>query len=270
MQTFSVLEYAALPPLPVSETSYEALFQTDGVFTVRWNNAGRKVHATNFVGLVAVDEATIVEVLPKTTSDLHDQDIMATSRQILVEMICEWAGVPRSPDGIVDTTTITQTPLIDILIARFLYSVERLLGGGLRFGYRNTVEARTALRGRIVWAEHLRQERGVGAEIVCEFDHYSADRPENRLIRWAVRKAGRFAQSQNLRRKSLELSERFFDVLETSDPRADFRRWRRDRNMRRYEAIRPWIKLFIEFAAPRGTRWLSSFALFGVPNGKAL
>lgn len=89
---------------------------------------------------------------------------------------------------------------------------------------------------------------------MCEFDDYTPDRPENRLARWAVRTAGKYAQSEDLRRKSIELAERFFDVPQTEDPRAEFRRWIRDRNMRHYEALRPWIKLLIEFAAPGGTR----------------
>ena len=253
VRTVSIIEYGVLPPLPLSDASYDALLRMSEVFTARWTESGRRVYAKNLVGLVAVDKAFIVEVLPKTTSDLHDDLMIGRSRRILAEMIGEWMGVPRSPDGVVEATAVPQTPLIDILITRFLLCVDRLLSGGLRFGYRNTVESRTALRGRIVWAEHLRRERGVGAEIVCEFDHYNSDRPENRLIKWAVHKAGQFAQSPQLKRKSLELSERFYDVPEASAPQADFRRWKRDRNMRRYEAIRPWIKLFIDFAAPGGT-----------------
>ena len=88
--------------------------------------------------------------------------------------------------------------LTPMLVAHFLYLVKEVVRQGLRKGYNPVVrELRGRVKGKIEVAKTLRQGvfRGRPLVMACAYEEFSLDIPDNRLLKQALRFAGRYLQA---------------------------------------------------------------------------
>jgi 5-methylcytosine-specific restriction enzyme subunit McrC len=76
--------------------------------------------------------------------------------------------------------------LLEALVEVFVRRVEALLTRGLLRGYDPRRENLYAMRGRLSVAEHLRANAVAKHRLVCDFDEFTTDLPENRILRRAL------------------------------------------------------------------------------------
>ena len=79
-------------------------------------------------------------------------------------------------------------PLLKVFIGEFLRATERVVKRGLRSDYVARRGNVFALRGKLQMAAHLRRNLCQRDRFFCEFDEFSSDRPENRLLHSALRR----------------------------------------------------------------------------------
>ena len=77
------------------------------------------------------------------------------------------------------------------------------------------------------------------------YDEFTADRPANRLIHLALRRLMGVVRHPANRQRGHQLRIVFSDVPVSTNPDDDWARHRVDRSMRHYDAVMPWVGLFL-------------------------
>lgn len=86
-----------------------------------------------------------------------------------------------------DEVEVTEHPdFVPAVAHLFERQVERALRSGLLRGYRGRRENATVVRGRIDVGDQMRCRFGLPVPIAVEYEEYTADIPENRIVRGAV------------------------------------------------------------------------------------
>jgi 5-methylcytosine-specific restriction enzyme subunit McrC len=207
----------------------------------------RAVQVTSYVGVIRSPDGYQIEVLPKVGKDIGGGP--AEARQLLIEMLSCLQGFRHVQ---IDSAKISarRMPLLEVFIAEFLRTVERIVKRGLRSDYSTRQANLFALRGKLMMAAHLRQNLYRADRFFTEHDEFSTDRPENRLLRAALRRVLMLSASQANQRLARELQFVFADVPASTQPRIDFQRLRLDRGMGCYADALAWARLILDEESP--------------------
>lgn len=237
-QVFAWMETQALQLSETGETPWLRLFQRHG---------RRAVQVTRFVGVIRAPDGYQIEVLPKIGKAIGGGDVAA--RQLLIEMLRCLGGFRHIQT---DSATLlaTSMPLLEVFIAEFLRAIKHLVTRGLRNDYSEQQDNLFALRGKLQMATHLRHNLCRRDRFFAEFDEFSPDRPENRLLHTALLRALAWTTSQANQQLARELCFVFAEVPTSGHPPTDFQRVRLDRGMAHYEGALAWARLILEDESP--------------------
>lgn len=235
---FAWLESQALRMAEAGQTAWLRLSQRRG---------RRVVKMASFVGVIRVPDGYQIEVLPKVAKAIGGGDVEA--RGLLIEML-RCLGAFRHIQTDSATLMATRMPLLEVFIGEFLHTVEYLVKRGLRSDYNPQQDNLLALRGKLQMAVHLRRNLCQRDRFFAEFDEFSPDRPENRLLHAALRRALAWTTSQTHQRLARELCFVFAEVPASPHPSADFQRVRMDRGMAHYDGALAWARLILEDESP--------------------
>lgn len=207
----------------------------------------RVVQVTSFVGVIRAPDGFQIEVLPKVGKAIGGGAIEA--RQLLIEMLRCLQGFRHVQT---DSAKISaaRMPLMEVFIAEFLRAVEHIVKRGLRSDYSSRQDNLFALRGKLLIAPHVRQNLYRADRFFTEHDEFSIDRPENRLLRAALRSVFLLTASQASQQLARELEFVFADVPVSAQPRIDFQRVRTDRGMGYYADALAWARLILDEESP--------------------
>lgn len=207
----------------------------------------RVVQVTSFVGVIRAPDGFQIEVLPKVGKAIGGG--AKEARQLLIEMLCCLRGFRHVQT---DSAKISaaRMPLLEIFIAEFLRTVERIVKSGLRSDYSSRQDNHFALRGKLLMAPHLRQNLYRADRLFTEHDEFSTDRPENRLLHAALRRVLTLSASQANQQLARELQFVFSDVPASAQARIDFQRVRLDRGMGYYADALAWARLILDEESP--------------------
>ena len=237
-QVFAWLEAQALRLTEAGETPWLCLTQRRG---------RRAVKVTRFVGVIRAPDGYQIEVLPKVGKAIGGGDIEA--RQLLIEMLRCLGGFRHIQT---DSAKLfaTRMSLLEVFIAEFLGVVQHLVKRGLRSDYRAQQDNLFALRGKLQMAAHLRHNLCRRDRFFAEFDEFSPNRPENRLLHAALKHVLAWTASQTNQQLARELCFVFAEVPASEHPATDFQRVRLDRGMTHYEGALAWARLILKDESP--------------------
>lgn len=235
---FNWLETQALRSAEAGEATWLKLTQRQG---------HKAVQVTSFVGVIRAPDGYQIEVLPKVAKAIGDGDDKA--RAILLEMLRCLGGF-RHIQTHNATLMAARMPLLEVFISELLRSVEQVVKRGLRSDYQTQQDNLFALRGKLQMAEHLRKNLCRRDRFFVEFDEFSPDRPENRLLHAALRRALEWTSSQSNQQLARELCFVFADIPASVNPPTDFQRVRLDRGMAHYEMALAWARLILTDESP--------------------
>ena len=235
---FVWLELQALRAAEAGESAWLRLTQRRG---------RRAVQVTSFVGVIRAPDGFQIEVLPKIGKAIDGDDVQV--RQLLIEMLRCLGGF-RHVQTDSAKLVATRMPLLEVFIAEFLHAVEHIVKRGLRSDYAVRRDNVFALRGKLQIASHLRQNLCRQDRFFAEFDEFSTNRPENRLLHAALRRALTWTASQVNQQLAREMCFVFADVPESERPSVDFSRVRLDRGMGHYADALAWARLILEDESP--------------------
>lgn len=207
----------------------------------------RVVQVTSFVGVIRAPDGFQIEVLPKVGKAIGGG--AKEARQLLIEMLCCLQGFRHVQT---DSAKISaaRMPLLEVFIAEFLRTVERIVKSGPRSDYSSRQDNLFALRGKLLMAPHLRHNLYRADRFFTEHDEFSTDRPENRLLHAALRRVLMLSASQANQKLARELQFVFGDVPASAQPRIDFQRVRLDRGMGYYADALAWARLILDEESP--------------------
>jgi 5-methylcytosine-specific restriction enzyme subunit McrC len=235
---FAWLEQQALRASEAGTSAWLRLTQRGG---------RRAVQVTSFVGVIRSPSGFQIEVLPKVGKAIGGGD--AQARRLLIEML-RCLGAFRHIQTDSAELLATRMPLLEVFIGEFLLAVEHIVKQGLRSDYAVRRDNVFALRGKLQIATQLRQNLCRRDRFFAEFDEFSTNRPENRLLHAALRRALAWTASQANQQLARELCFVFADVPESERPVVDFSKVRLDRGMGRYADALAWARLVLGEESP--------------------
>jgi 5-methylcytosine-specific restriction enzyme subunit McrC len=205
------------------------------------------VQVNSFVGVIRSPQGFQIEVLPKVGKVIGGGEVQA--RQLLIEMLRCLGGFRHLKTDSAKLAA-TRMPLLEVFIEAFLSAVEHVVKRGLRSDYSVQQDNIFALRGKLQIAGHLRQNLCRRDRFFAEFDIFSSNRPENRLLHSALKQVLSWTYSDVSQRLARELSFVFADVPTSQEPSIDFSNVRLDRGMEHYSDALAWARLILEDKAP--------------------
>lgn len=238
VKVFGWLEDQCLRSAEAGEAAWLRLTQRRG---------RRVVQVTSFVGVIRAPDGFQIEVLPKVGKAIGGG--AKEARQLLIEMLCCLQGF-RHVQTASAKISAARMPLLEVFIAEFLHTVDRIVKSGLRSDYSSRQDNLFALRGKLLMAPHLRQNLYRADRFFTEHDEFSSDRPENRLLHAALRRVLLLSASQANQQLARELEFVFADVPVSACPRIDFQRIRADRGMGYYADALAWAHIILDEESP--------------------
>ena len=241
------------------------------------------LHAQNYVGVIETHRGTAIEILPKidlansgderrrpTTrpgdrvGDPADASIgrHEETRRVFLTMLRNWRGFGQAQLNAAGIRAVCRFDMLEAFVHLFLTSVVLLTRRGLARAYRTREANLPCLRGRILFPPHVRENLVDRSRFYVGYDEFTADRPANRLIHLALRCLTGVVRHPANRQRVHQLRIVFSDVSPSTNPDDDWARHRVDRSMRHYDAVMPWVRLFLfgrglaTFAGPHVNRAL--------------
>ena len=207
---------------------------------------GRKaIQVNSFVGVIRCPNGFQIEVLPKLGKTNGEEE----ARHLLIEML-RCLGCFRHIQTSSAQLLARRMPLLEVFIGEFLRAVDHTIKRGLRSDYLAEQGNLFALRGKLHMAQHLRLNLCRRDRFYTEYDEYSLNRPENRLLHAALRRALSWTASQANQQLARELCFVFTGIPESDQINADFAQARPDRGMAHYDAALTWARLILQDESP--------------------
>lgn len=241
--------YQYLKQLCLSEESERNLLQ------LRRRCGLEVLQVQNYAGVIFTPDRTQIEVLPKLGKSFKEDDdgrlnAHEKARQSLLIMLKSLKGFAhvQTSNANIDKQKM---PLLEVFISQFLQSVNDLVKRGLRSDYVRREDNLSYLKGKLNIGKQLRHNAVNKHHFYCEYDEFQLDRPANRLIHAALKKAKSLTQSANNQKLLQELEFVFHEVPESYDPKLDFAKLNLNRGMIYYQASLDWCKLILEGFSPQ-------------------
>lgn len=204
------------------------------------------IQVTNYVGVMLAPNGFQIEVLPKIGKVTLDTPKV---RQLLIKMLCclEQFRYIKMDRALI---AAAKMPLLEVFIYDFLICASAVVKRGLRSNYITYQDNLFVLRGKIVTSTHLTKNITRKDRFFCEYDEFSIDRPENRLIHTTLNYV--LKKTHNITNKKLayELCIAFSNVPISVNITQDFRKVYLERDMLHYKEVLAWCALLLNKDAP--------------------
>lgn len=219
--------------LPIKGPYFDRLVQYNERHGNRFFEVGHnRIHFQNYVGVIQVGNLTI-EILPKADKEPESSAQKEKWQHALIEML--------SKSGFIRLTSISDAKLrlrsaslLDIYFESFLAEVEDLIHQGLVRKYRQIRRNQTALKGRILFQQHLSKNLVHRERFYTEHVHYGHNNKFNQILRVALEVLGRVSTNSHLAAAARRLLMSFEEVDGISVSERTFTRLPLTRNTERY------------------------------------
>lgn len=202
---------------------------------------GNALRLKNYVGTITTKENITIEILPKIYG--IESDIEQT-KDILFRML---KTLKKSPFKKLNKTNIKSSKfhILEIFISMFLEELSELLRKGLKSDYLTYANNEKFLKGKIKLNEQLRKNILNKEKFFIEFDEYSSNRVENKLIKTSLQLLYNISISNSNKQIIREYLFVFDDVETSKDIELDFKKCKNDRSIMYYEQTLEWCKIFL-------------------------
>lgn len=206
---------------------------------------GEILTARNHVGLISLDDGTVIEILPKIAGLSPDDAGRDAARKIFLKMLRVVEDPPCKRFSF-SRLAAEHCDLLEIFIGMFLDEAARLVAQGLRSAYRSVERNERMYKGKLLHAQHLRHNLVRRDRFFLRHDEFTADRPENRLIKTTLARLRTLSRTARNRRRAIQLLGALAGVNLSSAVEKDFAACRDDRTMAAYSLLLPWCRIFLQ------------------------
>lgn len=219
---------------------------THRLLTLRSLRGVKTLQVKNYAGVISLPGNACIEVLPKTGR--HDENV-DTARQQLLMMLRTLKSFRHIATSASSVRT-SKMPLMDIFIQQFIDSVQQIVRQGLRRDYLRQQDNLPWMKGKLRVSAQLSKNCVRRDRFQVEFDEYSADRPENRILKTAINKIYRQVSNPQLLLQLNPLQTHFDDITPVGDVSMAFDQVHLDRHMHHYEHALAWARLILLGQSP--------------------
>ncbi|HHZ03005.1 MAG TPA: McrC family protein [Tissierellia bacterium] len=246
-KTFKALESFILANNNDAETEVVELLS----LSVR-RNIGKVITAKNYVGLITMDDGTVIEILPKIVGgDITE----AETKRIFLEMLKTLRDVPFKDFNVSHLHT-ERLNIYEIFIKMFLDEVTVLIKQGLKSAYTPIERNERFYKGKLIASQNIKFNLVNKERFFVHYDDFSINRPENRLIKSTLYLLLKSTRDMKNRQYAMRLLTFFEGVECSANYDVDFSKCIIDRNMNHYSKALSWCRVFLQgnsFTAFKGS-----------------
>lgn len=203
---------------------------------------GNFLRLKNFVGVISTIDGYSIEILPKIYGI---EDSIKQSKKVLFEMLRTIKNAPFKKISKSSLESSSNIKLFEIFITMFLEELTELVKKGIKSDYINKEENLYFLKGKMKLNSHLKHNLLQKEKFYVEYDDYSLNRVENKLIKATLNKLSKITSSSKNKQRIMELLFVFEDIESSIDHTSDFKKCKSDRTISYYEQTLQWCKLFL-------------------------
>lgn len=212
---------------------------------------GMKVlQVQNYAGVVLCPDGTQIEVLPKVAKANATENSEELARLSLLMMLRSLKKF-RHIETEVANIKKQKMPLMEIFIAQFLDSVNRLVKKGIKSDYVREQNNGPYLKGKLLHSQQLKHNFINQHKFFVEYDEYIKDRPANRVIHSALIVIAGYTKVNRSKKLAQELLFVFDEIPLSNNYKNDFSSIRLGRGMQHYDAPISWARLILEGFSPQ-------------------
>lgn len=204
---------------------------------------GKIISAKNHVGVIAMTDGTQIEILPKIYAR-DDESSITQTKSIFIDMLRSVNDIPNkhyNPTGL----GAEKNHLLDIFIRMFIEEAASLVKRGLKSDYSVHQDNERFYKGKQLFSQHMKHNAAHKERFYIEYDEFSLNRPENRLIKTTVELLLKVSGHPNNQKDLYSLLGAFDSVERSVHPERDWASVSTDRNMKEYQTILEWCRLFL-------------------------
>lgn len=200
---------------------------------------GKIITAKNYIGLIAMNDGTTIEILPKIHSKVE-----GSVKRLVIEMLktLRFSPYKSLQSSHVD---VDKMALFEIFIRMFIDEAFRLVKHGLKSNYETVQTNEGFVKGKLMFSEHIKRNYAHKERAFVEYDEFNNNRVENRLIKSTLLYLYRKTTSTKNKTDLKTLLSAFSEVEPSADFKSDFGKCIPDRNMKDYETVLVWCRIFL-------------------------
>ncbi|NGZ74996.1 McrC family protein [Saccharibacillus alkalitolerans] len=209
--------------------------------------AGRTITARNYVGMIALPDGSVVEILPKLYDRRAENPEQSAerARRTFLHMLRTIGDIPSKVSRQTGLGTSRGT-LLDIFIRMFAEEALLLVKRGLKSDYREHEDNERFYKGKLQVSAHIRHNAVHRERFYIRYDEFGIDRPENRLIKTTLERLIRLTGSSRIQKELRMLLDAFDTVPSCADPAREWDKVSMDRNMQEYRTVLDWCRIFLD------------------------
>ncbi len=204
---------------------------------------GKIITAKNYVGIITLNDGTTIEILPKIYSAVDDISGMKAKR-LLIEMLKTLRDAPYKNLQI-SNLNIEKMNIFEIFIRMFIDEVFLIVKRGVRRNYEAVEENANFFKGKLKFSQHIKLNHSHKERNFVEYDVFSVNRPENRLLKSTLLYLYKHSKSSHNRMDIKSLLNSFAEVNPSVDYTGDFAKYIPERNMKDYSTALMWSRVFL-------------------------
>lgn len=204
---------------------------------------GKVITAKNYVGVITTKDGTEIEILPKLTlaGDNSDEAV----RKMFLTMLRTVQEAPFKTFRTAHLNT-SRMRLLDLFVRMFVDEVYRLVRRGLKSDYTAKQDNETCVRGKIVFSEHIRKNLLHRERVFVEYDVFSVDCPENRLVKSTALYLQRHTTDLQNRKDLRNVLSVMEQIPISQNVEQDFLRCGQSRSMADYQRLLELCRVFLQ------------------------
>ena len=205
---------------------------------------GKVITAKNYVGIITMNDGTTIEILPKIYSAVEDDASGSKAKRLLIEMLKTLRDSPYKNLQMA-SLNIEKMNVFEIFIRMFIDEVFLIVKRGLKRSYESVEENVNFFKGKMKFSQHIKLNHSHKERSFVEYDVFSLNRPENRLLKSTLLYLYKHSKSSRNRTDIKSLLNSFAEVEASSDYKSDFAKYVPDRNMKDYSTALMWSRVFL-------------------------
>ena len=203
---------------------------------------GKIITAKNFVGVITMDDATTIEILPKIFS--HETITEGKVKKLLVDMLKTLRNAPfKSLQS--TNVNIDKLSIFEIFIRMFVDEVFYIVKRGLKCDYETIQSNEKVFKGKMVFAGQIKHNFAHKERSYVEYDEFNTDRAENKILKSTLSYLYKNTASSRNKSDIKTLLNAFADVDESKDCKSDFEKIVPDRKTTDYQTALLWSRVFL-------------------------
>lgn len=232
----------------ISEQNFERLddFAASRKYSVmqkiKLEDGREALQPTRYVGIIMLKDGTQIEILPQIRADSEENIVV--SKMLLLRMLDAIREVPiREVDELYFKKE--QLSIFEMCVRMFTDEVLGVVRNGLKHTYVPYQGNEMFVKGKTLYSMHARKNFAHKEKFYVEYDVFSVNRAENRLIKKTLTDLDKLC-SNNLNKKKIRMLLMSLDEVDVSmKVNDDFKNSIEDRGMNKYFNAMKWCRLFL-------------------------